>query len=140
MPYTFEESPDEPIVYVTLTGSTNDVQGRAELKEINNKVLEIVGRWSEIVYFVYDLRQMTISFRDVLLVLRDIRDDFKDAGGREFVEANIRDLVVGSGMLLEIGVKALGQAQYGYIEGHLFDTVEEAVAFAREEIRDGQGG
>ena len=52
----------------------------------------------------------------------------------------MRDLVVRAGILLELAVKALGQTQYGYMEGHLFDTVEEAVAFARGEIRDGQGG
>ena len=72
--------------------------------------------------------------------LRDIRDDFKPVGGKEFVEANMRDLVVGSGKLLEIAVKALGQRQYDYIEAQLFGTVEEAVTFAREEIHAASKG
>ena len=81
------------------------------------------------------------TFRDVVEAIVD-KTDFAAVPGLAvrrdgeylFTDPRVELIVVGSSGLTEMGVKALGQGQYGGLSAKVVDTLEEAIDLARSEL------
>jgi hypothetical protein len=130
MSYRLERLPDEPIVVLTLLPDFSMRQDiRASSEEAALLIEQVAG---DRIYFIYDLRDLRLNFSDVVTGLGQA------AKATDMLKnPRIRTIIVGSGALVEMGVKALSQEQYGGRPAPLFETVEEAIDYARQQTGGG---
>lgn len=139
MAVTYEKLPNEAITIITVSGSVDEGFLLPGPDEMDREILGIVEETPGHDYLIIDINDVQMSFSELVMVLGGVRREIKEMGGGAFVHTNITYLFVGSDDMAELAVKALGQDQYGHIEALLFPTVNEALAFAREQIRQEQG-
>jgi len=130
MSYTIQRLPGEPIIINTLAADFNvSRDALPSLQETFTLVEEIGGP----VYSIMDVRQLSISFSDLVLGMGMLTRGEMAL----FTDPRLRLIAVGASGLAAMGAKALSQAQYGNLSVHLCDTVDEAIAYAREQVAGG---
>lgn len=83
------------------------------------------------IYRIIDLSKVDMEFSEMIVAMGNER---KQAGGSS--DPNITTCFVGSSDVVRMGTKALAeQDQYGKGKVSLFTSVNEAIAFIREDIR-----
>jgi len=127
MSYRVERLPDEPILILTAGAEfsiKNDVLASAE---------EATGLMAEIpegpIYYVLDTHGLRINFSDLVSGLWQAT-----RATNLLKEPRLQLVAVGSGTLIEMGIKSLSQAQYGGLSVPLFETIDEALTYIRQEI------
>ena len=125
MPYTIELF-DDRIVLLTFS-SEFKLSGTSP---VSQEVLAMVEQLESPVYCIIDARELRIGFGDLVQGL------FQGTRGDAalFKSPKLRFVIVGSGALIKTGAAALGQAQYGEVPVRVFDTAEEALEHARQEL------
>jgi hypothetical protein len=95
-----------------------------------HEVLALVDQLEPPVYCIIDARDLHISFGDLVQGL------FQGTRGDAalFKSPKLRFVIVGSGAIIKTGAAALGQAQYGEVPVKVFETAEEALEHARQEL------
>jgi hypothetical protein len=68
----------------------------------------------------------------MVALLAHARREVAALGGKDYLDANLRVLVVGWGDLPEMIVSALAKDAYGGFDARLFATREEALTYAGE--------
>jgi hypothetical protein len=130
MSYRLEQLPDEPIIVLSLLSDSSlreQISDSAE--EATLLIEEAAEEW---VYLIYDVRNLRPNFSDLVGALGQATK-----ATNLFKNPRLRTVVVGSGPLVEMGVKALSQEQYGGRPAPLFETVEEAIDYARQQVTGG---
>jgi len=127
MSYRVERLPDEPIL-VLRTGAEfsikNDVLASAE------EAMKLMAEIPEgLIYYVLDMCDLRVNFSELVSGLWQAT-----RATNLLKEPRLRLVAVGSGALIELGAKAFSQAQYGGLSVPLFETMDEALAYIRQEI------
>ncbi len=128
MNYRTEKLPGEPIIIHTILPDYR--MGRdarlaiQEMAEIANEIEE------KPVYIIIVTYDMKLNFGDLVQGLA-----MATRGETAiFTDPNVRLRMVGSGGLVELGVKAFEQRQYGGLDVRLYPTLEDALEGARQEM------
>jgi hypothetical protein len=126
MPSSYRKFPDEPIVVVTLPADYNLA---AELPVVMPKYMQELGSFTEPVFWIVDARQAPFSVDDIItgadLVAKGQHPLYK--------HPNIRQVIyVASSQLLKLAVAGMGSEAFGKIAIKLFDDLEVALKFARD--------
>lgn len=122
---TIKKLPDEPIVIVTLSGSSAELidseQLRVELRSTLNAA-------SEPVFLITDLSDSQISFDEIL---RGSSGAYR-GDNPTFKHPNIRQIIeVTNDPTLELVAEGLDSDLFGNVKIRLFKTLKEALAYAR---------
>lgn len=124
MPFEVTQLGDEPIIIVTIIPPPDMVD---EPKQILAATSAIVRRLEGTVFRITDITRFEPSFELVVMAMaQDIRHS----------EKNIRHVFVGKGDMVALAAEAIKQPHYGAREGHIVASMEEAIAYAREHLKD----
>ncbi len=80
------------------------------------------------IYRIIDDTRVKIPFSDMVNVLA------ADTRGGVGTNPRIRTVFVGSGKMIELGVKSMKQKQYGGVETPMFASLDEALAYVNAEL------
>jgi hypothetical protein len=130
MPAEYQKFPDERITLITLSGSLSEAVRNPDHDQLDRDLLEIIHETQGRHYFILDVSHLDISFSDLVLAMSHIPQGVQRVGGKNFIDARVTQ-----GMLIDLAVRALSQTQYGGVDARLFASIEEAVSYAREHIR-----
>lgn len=128
MNYKTERLPGEPIIIHTLLPDYRmGKDARAAIQEMAEIANEIEKKPVYIIIVTYDMK---LNFGDLVQGLA-----MATRGETAiFTDPNVRLRMVGSGGLVELGVKAFEQRQYGGLDVRLYPTLEDALEGARQEM------
>ncbi len=127
MPVELECYSDEPILVLTFT---NPVDYERLALITSEMVSEAAEGMAGPIYRVSDYTQLTPSFTDLMMALGGARNAKK--GGLK--DARMRPLLVSDHDVARFGRMALDQLQYNLSHAKLFATLDEALAYARQQI------
>ncbi len=128
MNYRTERLPGEPIIIHTLFPDYRmGKDARPAIQEMAEIANEIEEKPVYIIIVTYDMK---LNFGDLVQGLA-----MATRGETAiFTDPNVRLRMVGSGGLVELGVKAFEQRQYGGLDVRLYPTLEDALEGARQEM------
>jgi hypothetical protein len=130
VPYTLEKLPDEPIL-LSVMGEAYDV-GR-DAPAACQQLFDLLETMDVPVFLVVDARKLTADFGDVVAGLGTATRK----GVAVLRHPNIQEIVlVTTSGLVSMGAKALGQLQYGGLRSSVFETLDEALAYARDRVAE----
>lgn len=132
--FTIEKLPGEAITVITVNGSILKNMASKDREEAQHRVQSIVEETPGLDYLIMDLQGIELTFSELVMVLAKARDQIAAMGGKTYIDANMRYLLVGSDDLIDLAAEALHQEQYGNIDVRVFPTVDIAVDFARCEL------
>lgn len=133
MPTYVEALPGEPILIVHSEMSTDDLMKSTQ--ESIAIITEALDQQTEPVFLISDVREITMSLEDIIQVMSAIA-----RGQNPMVRhPNIRDYVtvLAADRLIRMATKGLESATFGKISVHMFDTLEDALAYCRRQIAGG---
>ena len=128
MRYTVERLSNEPIIVVVI--GTDYAVGKHFL-ELAQLVDSKVGKDETGVYAIFDITEMKMSFGDLVIAMSNQSQKAPGA----LADPRLNTLIVGSGDLVKLGIQAFQQEQYGNLNFRLFTSVDEALKYAREELK-----
>lgn len=128
-PYTIQQLGSQPIVVLTVDAEYNVQRdmpnSRADLVEVLNTV-------SEPVFYILDLRNLSLSFNDVLMGAA-LGTRGEEASWRH---PKLRDLLwVSHADVIKAAAEGLKSDEFGNVNIKLFTSTEEAVAYAQEQLK-----
>ena len=130
MTITVERMPEEPIIIATFV---EPVDFRLETPpmfqqfiELRDTELEGYSRY----YTIIDTNGVKAGFSDIVFTLGETRA----AREKRREDRPVTLILVGSGGLMELASKAMGQSQYGGYGMRLFTSLDDALESIREEL------
>lgn len=129
--FTIEKLHDEAITIITVNGSLLKNMASQEGEEARHTVQSIVEETPGLDYLIMDLRDIELTFSELVMVLAKARDRIVRMGGKSYIDTQVRYVLVGSDDLIDLAAEAFHQEQYGNIDIRVFPTVDMAVDFAR---------
>jgi len=132
MPIIVERLPDEPIIIATFH---DPIDFKAESARMFQQFIDI--RDSELegfthYYTIIHTNGARTGFSDIVLMMGESRI----ARQQRREDMTISLILVGSGALMEMATKAVGQNQYGNYGMRLFTSLDEALEIVREELAE----
>jgi hypothetical protein len=127
MKFNVERLSNEPILIVTIY--KDYVVGR-DSAEIVQTVDSKIGKEESGLYSIYDLRDMKMTFGELVLALSNQSQRAPGA----MADPRTQAVIVGSSELVRFGAEAFKQEQYGNLKFPLFETLDEALVYARTEV------
>ncbi len=127
MPVTVQKMADENIILVAYESPYKVSETTESMEVIQQIVEQAVG----VTYLIVDLSRLNMTFSDMV---QGLAASTSGRQGWSVKDPRTRMVVVGANKLIEFGVKAVNQTQYGGINIPLFDTMDEALAYVRAEI------
>jgi hypothetical protein len=128
MPYRIEKLPGESIVVHTMTEQAF-FEDNAPL--MAHELIGLFDSLPDIVYYISDAKGVEASFGDMVDALGMLTEDEMPV----LRHKNIREvLIVTHEGMTAAGANALGWAQYGRIPVSAFETVDEALSYARQSL------
>lgn len=125
MTHTVERLPDEPILIITYE---TPFDFHIEPGQILEAMADIIIDSDQAVFAIHDTSNLSLSFSDVVTGMAGA---FKNVRGQE-LSPRARILVVGGGTLLNLAVRSARQIQYGGLDVELFDSLDDALDYARQ--------
>jgi hypothetical protein len=122
--------PAEPIVLVSFEP---DTKLRVDIPTIFPRIIAERDAITEPIsrYFVIiDLTRYSITFGDLIYIMGEL----KGIGSLRRADRPAYMMVVGMGGIVEMGVKALTQSQYGGYQSRMFARLDEALDTARKAV------
>lgn len=130
--YTIKKYLEEPIVEFSVDEEFRVYDHLPSSIEEANQLLDTL---EEPVYYVVDATNLQLDFGSAVAALAMLVKGelalFKHSRIHKII-------VVGTGALLELSAKALGQEQYGGLTVYFFPTIDEALEAIRTEV-NGEG-
>ena len=128
MAFKVEKVPNEPIVISTIS---NPYDAMVDSAGIAQELLQILSETSDTIYYVADMSNLNVSFSELTVGLAHA---FRTPGS-PYANPRLKTLPVGSAGMIKFGVEAASQqSNYGKQQIQLYASVDEALAFARDEI------
>jgi hypothetical protein len=122
---TFNKLPDEPILILTLSGSSTDL---SDPEQSHNQLHSFLDSISEPVFLILDMSNAQLGLDDLM---RGASDAFR-GDNPTFKHPNIREVLqVSDDPTLELAAEGMNSAVFGNIKIRLFETLEDALAYAR---------
>lgn len=130
MKFTVERLPNEPILIVTIG---KDYQVGKDSPDIFRAVDSKIGKDESGLYSIYDLREMKMTFGDLVIALSNQSQKAPGA----MADPRASAVIVGSSEMVKLGAQAFQQEQYGNLKFPLYESVEDALKYAREQVLKG---
>ncbi|MBZ0310044.1 MAG: hypothetical protein K8I82_28545 [Anaerolineae bacterium] len=127
MPVTAQKLTDENIIVVSYE-SPYRVEDTIESVET---IHQIVEEATDVIYLIVDLTRLNMGFSDMV---QGLAASTSGKQGWSLKDPRTRLVVVGANKLIEFGVKAVNQTQYGGVNIPLFDTLDEALTYVRKQV------
>lgn len=138
MTYTLELLPGEPIALLKLVDPFDFQQ---EPRQINEELITLLKEMEGNLFLICDALELSFNFSDLVMGLAaTFRSDLPADIDRKQFGTRLRTIAVGTSGLLKLAIDSVRQDQYGGWRFLRVDTVEEALARAREEIAATSGG
>jgi len=129
MTHTIQQVANEPIILIKIF---SPFDAHNETSEILHEIIEMVYPMPGLTYLIYNVLELKLGFSDMVMgMAAALRSNVP---GVEELKTKARMVVVGAGDLIKFAAKSAKQVQYGGLNVELFDTSEEALAFAREQL------
>jgi len=127
MKVTAKRLPNEPILIIKLY--KDYVVGR-DTAEMLSTVNGQIGADESGLYSIYDLTEMKMTFGDLVMALSNQAQKAPGA----MADPRVTTVIVGSSELVKFGAQAFQQEQYGNLKFPLYESVDEALKYAREQL------
>jgi hypothetical protein len=129
MPFDLSVLPEEPIIISTLI-SPFDIE--KDLRMLSDRVKYILQETTGTYYYITDTTHLDhISFSMVLSGLVAIS---KGAASFLLKDERLNPVIVANSGLARFAAESLSQKQYGGLNIRLFNSLEEALAYSRQQI------
>jgi hypothetical protein len=130
MSFRVERLAGEPILLVTVP---EDFDVKTDLPLAIGQIREILDGVEEPVYHTHDVHPFQMSFDDMMAAMRLLTQ-----GEMAILRhPDIREILVAAGdTMVRAAAKALALIPYGGLSVKIFGTLDEALAYAREQIAD----
>ncbi len=122
--YEVEKLRDESIVIFTIK---KGFKFDKNTEEVQLEVAAAIEGLPKPIFLVTDFSQIDMTFSELVLALGNARSG--DAGS--FSDPRLRNVFVGTDDIVDLAAKSLFQTQYGKIPVLVFNSRDEAVAYAR---------
>lgn len=126
MTSTYKKLPNEPIVIVTLPANYNLI---AELPVVMPKYLQELESFQEPVFWIVDAREAPFTVEDIVtgaeLVSKGQHPLYKHPKIRQVI-------YITTSLMAKLAAEGMGSEQFGKIAIKLFDNLDLALEFARE--------
>jgi hypothetical protein len=127
--FTLEKLPDEPIIVMTYLDTWNKAQ---DVDLSMKQVIELMDTLDEPVFYVVDV---TIEPKFALQDLIVFTQQLTQGGNPILKHRNMREhLVVTRSLPVKVATKGLNSAAFGKIPSQAFDTLAEALTYARSTL------
>lgn len=133
MPITYERLPDEPILIVATIGDLTV----AGMQEIFARSAEIQREIGGVLYRITDNTRLDVSAQDFINIIHLVQQAGKGTPGSS-ADPNIRAVLVADNRWSLLFREALSQPQFGGVFLPIFETLEQALAYVRVQIRQSQ--
>lgn len=134
MPFKIDVLPDSPIVIHTHEPSPDMV---TEIPEAMRTLAELLSAQPRPVYLVLDLTGVTMTLDDLMKT----SSDATRGPGALLHHPNVAEtLFVLTNSFMKLGTMGLTSEAFGHAKVRVFDTLEQALAYAQERIaQEAQG-
>jgi len=123
--YSIEMLADEPVIVVRIEPEFKFERDLWAVHEDVARKARTIAAGK--VYRIMDFSALTITFSELQSVLY-----FETRGGPgSAADPRIRNVLVGSGEMINMAADSLGQTQYGRINTPVFSTLNEALVYVR---------
>ncbi len=125
-PFEIIESLDPPVLTIVVS---SEYHMRLHQRELIQALIDRLSSASTPIWTLLDIREVRVEWSDLVAGLAEA----KDAAISTQNPNNLGTLVVTDNDILKLGMKALGQRQYGGSRVALFESIDDALAFARSQ-------
>ena len=127
--YTVEKLPDEPILYSWLSESWSP----SELPTVSDELSAVLDAVDEPLLYISNIDNISLNIEEIIssasLVAR--------GSGSVLHHPNIREYIVVTKIkLFQLAAKGLDSAAFGNLPVKIFETEEEAFAYARARVAE----
>lgn len=134
MTVTVNKLPDEPVILISCQEPVDwSKEFHAALEELVRLRDSLEG--CPKYYAIIDVTAVTMGFSDVVLALGEAHE----ASKKHRQDMPVSLSLVGSGGLMELASKAMGQQQYGKYHMPLYTSLDKALEIVRADIAARQG-
>jgi hypothetical protein len=127
MSYTLYAHPELPAIILEI-GPEFDLKG--EMEDVLQDLQKLLDQAGQPVYYINNITGAKLSFGDIVVGMGATAS----AGG-VLRHPNLHELImISASEIIKMGVKALGQAQYGGVKAHTANSLDDALAFVQSEI------
>ncbi|NDJ55368.1 MAG: hypothetical protein GYB68_20035 [Chloroflexi bacterium] len=132
MPYHIEQIGDAPIIVCSFKAPVDIIRDPFDAHADVVAIVEAQG-FTPPIYVIAELSEVKPNFSDLVIGMANSISHVRD--GRSVWDPDFTNILVGTAPLLKLLANSMGQKQYGHIPVHVFETLEEAIAFASEDLR-----
>lgn len=126
--YEFKTLPGEPIVVGTLFDSFSY---QDDIQTVLDELTALLDAASEPIIYVNDLREFGMSMNDVI----DVSSRVARGANAVLHHPNLKAyVIVTQKELFRLAARGLNSPIFGFTEISAFDTLDEALAFARSQV------
>jgi hypothetical protein len=128
--YTLEKLPDAPILIVTYLETWNTA---SDMSLAEQQVIDCLDSLDQPVFYIIDVTiEPKFALQDLLVFTQQITQ-----GGNPILKhRNMREhLVVTRSLPMKVATKGLNSPAFGKIPSQAFETLEEALTYARSTIK-----
>ncbi|PJF38816.1 MAG: hypothetical protein CUN55_16180 [Phototrophicales bacterium] len=127
MPVTITKDPDANIVIATYSDPFRD----SDVEQVMIETSKYYDPNGEMLYSVSDASQLHLTFSDLVVALAKAT---RSEGWRVGAPNSVT-IFVGNDEMVRMGREALKRPQYGGVEVHLFNDIDEALGWVREQVQ-----
>lgn len=125
MPYTLTKLPDEPIIIVTL-------EDPFTVEDAKNTAQETPQYRSEdyVSFMISDASNITLPFSEMMMIMAEVAGE----GAGKINDPQMRVVSVGNDEMVKFAAEAYKQDQYGAADVQMFEAVDDALQYVREQL------
>ena len=130
--YSIQKLPDEPIIIAQLSRSIT-FEDRPSDPESAHQTQELLDAQEEPFFYIFDMSEVELDIKNMILAAN------RGAGqeGTSLRHPMIKELlVVTSSKLINLAAKGLNSDIFGRVPTSVFETVDDALVYARERITE----
>jgi hypothetical protein len=128
--YTLERLPDEPIILGQATAEWNSV---TDLAAFTQHILILLREAEEPVYWIADMTAWKPNINELIITAHEIARTTNAIARHPKLRQVI---VISQNRAVEMSAKGLNSQAFGFVSMAVFPTVDAALAYAREHVRD----
>lgn len=126
MTFTIEKLPDAPVIIQTIRSDSTV----AEVPDSMSTMRDLLEAQSEPIFVIYDVTHMSFSLDDLMHGASDASRTEKPLLKHPLIRET---LVVSSSDLIKLAARGMNSPIFGNIALRVFDTMEEALAYCRQQ-------
>jgi hypothetical protein len=130
MPFNVERLGSESIIVLTISGAFGASSDLHEYKAAIAKIGQLAAEIPGSVYRITDASAAQIGFGELVQALGEARSGEKGSVS----DPRMKSVFVATHELVQLAGESLRQAQYGQLDIKLCESLDQAIAYAREQL------